>query len=343
MASFGRNTVVLATVLFAVLGAGTVFAHEGRDVGDYRFVVGFINEPAVEGMLNGVSLRVTSLIDHDHEAGVDMGMGMGMDDGMSPTIDLVSHGGVFVDELAAGAHYEFTFDHDFENLTVPFHAHPIETQGSIMIGHDNPAADEVVVEIHENGFVPSMVMIQPGTTVRFENRMTEPTVVMSGPLGEVTPPMGEAAANAVTGLATLQVEVTHIASSVSQIMELTEAFGNPGLYKAEFIPTSPGAYRFRVFGDIDETPVNETFESSNTTFDEVTPATDLQFPVQLAAPRETESAARGALDAANKAEVEASDASGSASTAMILSIVALVLGLGGLVLGGFAFQRSARK
>jgi len=231
-------------------------------------------------MLNGVSLRITSLIveqDHAHHDGMDMSMG----DGMAREIDLVSHGGVFVDVLAIGDYYEFTFDHDFEDLTVPFHAHPIETQGSIMIGQDNPAAAEVVVEIHENGFVPAMVMIQTGTTVKFENHMSEPTVVMSGPLGDATP---EADApvelNAVIGVTTLQVEVTHVASSVSQIMDLNESWNSPGQYKSEFIPTSPGAYNFRFFGELEGQTINESFESSNTTFDEVAAATDIQFPVQ---------------------------------------------------------------
>ena len=158
--SWRTRGALLLTVLFAVLGTGTVLAHEGRDVGDYNFVVGFINEPAVEGMLNGVSLRVTSLIVEEDDHAHDDGMDMSMDDGMAVEIDLVSHGGVFVDELAAGADYGFTFGHEFEGLTVPFHAHPIENQGSIMIGPDNPAATEVVVEIHENGFVPAMLMIQ---------------------------------------------------------------------------------------------------------------------------------------------------------------------------------------
>lgn len=293
-------------------------------------------------MLNGVSLRVTSLKadDHDHGAGMDMGMGMEM----PAEIDLVSHGGVFVDELASGAHYEFTFTHDFEDLTVPFHAHPIETQGSIMVGHDNPVADEVVVQIHENGFQPAMVMIQAGTTVRFENMMADPTVVMSGPLGEVEATADKhSSTNAVVGLTTLEVEVTHFASAVSQVMELKEAFSSPGHYKAKFIPTSPGPYNFRFFGEIEGQVVDESFESSNTTFDEVTPADEIQFPVQLAAPRETENAARGALDAATIAGSDADDAADSASTATLFGIVALILGLGGLVLGGLAFQRSGRK
>ncbi|MBP38985.1 MAG: hypothetical protein QF676_03990 [Dehalococcoidia bacterium] len=339
------RAVLFLTVLFAVLGTRTALAHEGRDVGDYNFVVGFINEPAVEGMLNGVSLRVTSMNeeDHDHDAGMDMGDDMAMDDGVAMGIDLVSHGGVFVDEVASGAHYEFTFDHNFEDLNVPFHAHPLETQGSIVIGASNPAADEVVVEIHANGFKPAMLMIKTGTTVKFENHMSEPTVVMSGPLGEVEAPEGETPKNVVLGITTLQVEVTHVASSVSQVMDLVESFGNPGSYKAEFIPTSPGPYNFRFFGEIDGQAVDESFESSNTTFDEVTPATEIQFPVQLAAPRETENAARGALDAANEAGTEATDATSSASTATLLGTVALILGVLGLVLGGLAFQRSGKK
>jgi plastocyanin len=336
------RAVLLLTVLFAVLGTSTVLAHEGRDVGDYNFVVGFLNEPAVEGMLNGVSIRVTSLVvedeQHDHDAGMDMS------DGMSTEIDLVSHGGVFVEELAAGANYEFTFDHDYENLTVPFHAHPIETQGSIMIGHEYEGVSEVTVEIHDYGFEPAIVMIQAGTTVKFENHMTEATVVMSGPLGEVVPEEDSLeASNVVAGLTTLQVEVTHVASSVSKVMDLKEAWNSAGQYKSEFIPTAPGAYNFRFFGEIEGQEINEEFESSNTTFAEVEPATDVQFPVKIAAPRETENAARGALDAANDAASDASEAADSASTATTLGIIALVLGLVGLVLGGLAFQRSGYK
>jgi len=340
--SWCTSAALLLTVLFAVLGTATALAHEGRDVGDYNFIVGFINEPAVEGMLNGVSLRVTSLLKEEHDDHDD-DMDMPMGDGTSPEIDLVSHGGVFVDELSAGASYEFTFSTDFDNLTVPFHAHPIETQGSIMIGHEGPDVSEVVVEIHENAFKPARVMIQAETTVRFENHMTEPTVLMSGPLGEVELPAGPVPKNVVLGITTLQVEVTHVASSVTQIMELKEAFGNSGQYKAEFTPTSPGAYNFRFFGDIEGTVIDESFESSNTTFDEVTPANEIQFPVQLAAPRETENAARGALDAANDASTEASDAASSASTATLLGIIALILGVVGLVLGGLAYQRSGKK
>ena len=50
----------LAAAVAAVLGlaVGTVAAHEGREVGDYRVNVGWIVEPAYEGFPNGVEVRV---------------------------------------------------------------------------------------------------------------------------------------------------------------------------------------------------------------------------------------------------------------------------------------------
>lgn len=51
--------VLAAGALFGVSGFGIASAHEHRTVGDYEFVVGFINEPAVQDELNGVDLRVS--------------------------------------------------------------------------------------------------------------------------------------------------------------------------------------------------------------------------------------------------------------------------------------------
>ena len=51
----------LAVAVAAVLSltVGTVLAHEGREVGDYRINIGWIVEPAYEGVMNGVEVRVT--------------------------------------------------------------------------------------------------------------------------------------------------------------------------------------------------------------------------------------------------------------------------------------------
>ena len=334
-------TVLLLVVLFAVMGVRSAMAHEGRNVGDYNFIVGFINEPAIEGMINGVSLRLTSLKEeepHDHNAH------MKMSGSESGEIDLVSHGGVFVSELLGDGVFEFKFDHDFEDLTVPFHAHPIETQGSIMISHDNPAADLIVIKIHSTGFEPAKVKIRPDATIRFENHIGDPTVIMSGQLSDIEQISDEPIhSSAVEGIDTLQVEVTHIASGVSQLMSLKDSFGIPGQYEAGVIPTSPGPYRFRFVGDIKGQAVNEIFESGNNTFDEVKSAKEIQFPLQLSAPRETENAARGALETANEAREAAANVASSASTGILLGAIALILGVVALSLAVLAFQRSGRK
>jgi len=60
---FSRSRVLLGVV--AAMLALTCFsfspvsAHEHRDVGEYTFVVGFINEPAISGDTNGISLTVS--------------------------------------------------------------------------------------------------------------------------------------------------------------------------------------------------------------------------------------------------------------------------------------------
>lgn len=50
-------TMLFLFLLFAL--AGTAQAHETRMVGPYRLVVGFAVEPAYEGQMNGVQLRVS--------------------------------------------------------------------------------------------------------------------------------------------------------------------------------------------------------------------------------------------------------------------------------------------
>lgn len=47
-------------VCLLALLPGAALAHERRAVGKYDFVVGFLNEPAFEGLLNGIDLTVTN-------------------------------------------------------------------------------------------------------------------------------------------------------------------------------------------------------------------------------------------------------------------------------------------
>lgn len=57
---FFAAAAALALVAGSLLAsASPSLAHERREVGPYRLVVGFLNEPAFAGVLNGVSLGVT--------------------------------------------------------------------------------------------------------------------------------------------------------------------------------------------------------------------------------------------------------------------------------------------
>jgi hypothetical protein len=81
----------------------------------------------------------------------------------------------------------------------------------------------------------------------------------------------------VTGLAdTLQAQV--IFGDQTRDFELTPAWGEDGVYEAVFIPTQPGDYTFRFFGQIDGVDVDESFTSSPEGFDSVQARADLEFP-----------------------------------------------------------------
>ena len=141
----------------------------------------------------------------------------------------------------------------------------------------------------------------------------------------------------------LQVEVTHPATGASRTMNLYAAFGDPGHYVADLIPTAAGVYEFRVFGTIEGIEMDETFVSlgAGGDFDDIQTSAELQFPEQLPEIREIESGVRGALNTAQQAQDAALAAQNSGNNT--LAIVALIVGIIGIVLGAggiFAALRS---
>lgn len=79
--------------------------------------------------------------------------------------------------------------------------------------------------------------------------------------------------------AELQVEVTFGPASVT--LPLRPAFGEPGHYIADLIPTRPGDYTFRIFGTIGEWDIDETFASADGFFSSVEPLEGVSFPDSL--------------------------------------------------------------
>ena len=53
------RAAVLGAVLVILTGPGAALAHEVREVGEYTFVVGFLDEPVYSGQKSGLDLRVT--------------------------------------------------------------------------------------------------------------------------------------------------------------------------------------------------------------------------------------------------------------------------------------------
>lgn len=226
----------LAALCLLALTLQTALAHEPRDIEDYNLVVGFLHEPAFEGILNGVYLSVTKVAAHGHgeEASADK-----------------------EEQASSGGH-----------------------------GHGEELT-EGVEDLEQ----------------------------------------------------TILVEVTHVPSGAKRNMTL-HAFGEPGNYKSDFIPTASGQYVFHFIGTIEGMLLNERFESGVGTFDDVQPATAIQFPESAASTRELEAAVRGALESAQQAqdtalelEAAADSAQSSASTATTLAIAGIAVGAIGIIIG----------
>ncbi|TMF55511.1 MAG: hypothetical protein E6I19_08195 [Chloroflexi bacterium] len=109
-------------------------------------------------------------------------------------------------------------------------------------------------------------------------------------------------------------------------LTLTARFGTPGAYDGTFMPTVAGTYTFHIKGKIDTQNVDEKFESGPGRFDDVDPATALQYPVKV--PTGDELSRR--LD----------DLQGGLDQARLLSAAALVIGIVAL---GVAFAMSRRR
>lgn len=73
--------VVLAAVVMSLVHASAVSAHDHRSVGDYQFTVGFAVEPAIEGVGNGIQLRVEKGDAHGHGSDAGHHGGMSSDGG----------------------------------------------------------------------------------------------------------------------------------------------------------------------------------------------------------------------------------------------------------------------
>ena len=118
---------------------------------------------------------------------------------------------------------------------------------------------------------------------------------------------------------------TVIYGDAQRDLPLSATFGQAGAYESVFIPTSAGPYTFHFSGTIEGTPIDASFTSSPTGFDEVQELAAGQFPVQFPAPADLAADARRGRDAA--AQMPLALALGALGT--ILGLAALGVALAG--------------
>ena len=125
-------------------------------------------------------------------------------------------------------------------------------------------------------------------------------------------------------------------------------FGTPGDYRANFVPSQPGAYTFTISGTFHGQKFNdEAFTSGPKTFADVTDINSASFP-QVTSPSNQELATRidqesaRTATAVKAAQEAASTAGDDASGARTIGLIGLVVGALGLVTAIYAVS-VARK
>jgi len=76
----------------------------------------------------------------------------------------------------------------------------------------------------------------------------------------------------------LQVDVTFGEETFTSTMR--SQFGEPGSYRADFVPSRPGQWTFRFYGTVGDVEVDETFISGPETFNDVQSLAEQSFPAQ---------------------------------------------------------------
>jgi hypothetical protein len=119
-------------------------------------------------------------------------------------------------------------------------------------------------------------------------------------------------------------------------MTLAPAFGSPGEYRSPMIPSRPGSYIFHFVGSVGGQQIDQSFTSSDTTFESPKEPTDIEFPVkdptpaQLAGRLERLEPRIDTLSAT--AHSEAGDARDAAGRATVIAVAGLLVGAVGVAL-----------
>jgi hypothetical protein len=121
--------------------------------------------------------------------------------------------------------------------------------------------------------------------------------------------------------------------------------GMHGEFDAPLIPETPGTYRFHFTGSLNGQAIDQTFTSSDSTFNNVEQPTAVEFPTQPPSANDLSTSITRLQPRVASAESTAASAHNDASTATTLAIVALIIGVvvggAGLVVGLAGRRRHA--
>lgn len=142
---------------------------------------------------------------------------------------------------------------------------------------------------------------------------------------------------------TLKVEVV-FGSQKSDPMPFEAAgdAGTPGEYLATLTPTRPGVYLFHLTGTIHGQPFDQTFTSSDKTFDSPKDATEVEFPVKDPTNADLATKLDRMSTRFDTVNASAAKAAKKAKDASMLAVIGIVVGAVGLAVGGIGLARGRR-
>ena len=349
-----RFLAAAVALALAALAYSSALAHGDAELGEYQISVGFLNEPAYEGLMNAVEVRVTKPADshagagghehsadaahsHSHEETLESEIPIAV----SVSAEVGANGGVSVGIAASGGWRWAPDSVDMEHEPGAGHAH-IYVDG-VKIGRVyGPGYDLAGLEPGERHIrVTLNSNDHKQLTVNGEPVEASATVTIPGETASAHTHMA-----GVEGLEkTLKVDITHVASETTRTLELSPLADEAGRYAADIIPTSQGHYRIRLYGEIEGNEIDAEFDSyaGGGDFSDVEDASALQFPQSVAAAREIESAARGAQASATAAQEAAANANDAAGGASAIGIAGIAVGVLGVAVGGAALAVALRR
>lgn len=115
--------------------------------------------------------------------------------------------------------------------------------------------------------------------------------------------------------------------------------GRPGVYHAEIIPTRPGNYTFHFVGTVHDQKIDESFTTSEKTFDPVQDPSAIQFPAKDPSAAELAGLVQRVTPRVDAAQAASRDAAGGAAQARTIGLLGVVLGTVGIAVGLAAGRR----